>query len=379
MATACATCASRFDSPLDPVSEKPLLPGRDLDCCGRAICSRCLNQNKRYETYCPYCQITTEPSLLPQGLKDPPAYSDDRLPPRRTVLDDEPPAYSEHQPVQPLLEKQNHKVAEDVLHFLTPNDSMSSLSLAYGVPIDALRKTNNVFADHLIQGRKTVLIPGEYYKGGVSLSPQPIESEEEELKKNKIRRWQVACKVAEYDVAQLYLKNAEWDLQAAIDAYRDDEQWEKDHPLEAKQQKKGKGVKMLSRRMLSREEEAEIGEEKEVRKEDQDKINRFSRLHSREKGLEEELKVKQKDKEDLEEISGELELADEDEKVPYKIGDSFFNLPVSEVQELLSAAVERIDGEVSAVEEKLSEYREEMQTLKTALYGRFGKSINLEV
>lgn len=41
-----------------------------------------------------------------------------------------------------------------------------------------------------------------------------------------------------YDVAQLYLKNAEWDLQAAIDAYRDDEQWEKDHPLEAKQQKK---------------------------------------------------------------------------------------------------------------------------------------------
>ncbi|KAF2216554.1 hypothetical protein CERZMDRAFT_109421 [Cercospora zeae-maydis SCOH1-5] len=136
---------------------------------------------------------------------------------------------------------------------------------------------------------------------------------------------------------------------------------------------------MLSRRMLSREEEAEIGEEKEVRKEDQDKINRFSRLHSREKGLEEEIKVKQKDKEDLEEISSELELADEDDKVPYKIGDSFFNLPVSEVQELLSAAVERIDGEVSAVEEKLSEYREEMQTLKTALYGRFGKSINLEV
>ncbi|KAI5367548.1 putative prefoldin beta [Septoria linicola] len=136
---------------------------------------------------------------------------------------------------------------------------------------------------------------------------------------------------------------------------------------------------MLSRRMLSREEEAEIGDEKEVRKEDQDKINRFSRLHSREKGLEEDLKVKQRDKEDLEEISSELELADEDEKVPYKIGDSFFNLPLPEVQELLAAAIERIDGEVSAVEEKLSEYRDEMQTLKTDLYGRFGKSINLEV
>lgn len=200
MVSACATCASRFDSPLDPVSEKPLLPGRDLDCCGRSICVRCLNQNKRYETYCPYCQISTQPSLLPQGLKDPPAYSslDNRLPPSRTTDEDELPAYSEHQAVQAPPEKASHSNdAEDVLHFLTPNDTISSLSLAYGVPISALRKTNNVYADHLIQGRKTILIPGEHYKGGVSLSPQPLESEEEELKKNKLRRWQVACKVAE--------------------------------------------------------------------------------------------------------------------------------------------------------------------------------------
>lgn len=62
----------------------------------------------------------------------------------------------------------------------------------------------------------------------------------------------------------------------------------------------------------------------------------------------------------------------------YRIGDSFFSLPVPEVQELLTASVERIDGEVSAVEEKLGELREEMQELKAALYGRFGKSINLE-
>lgn len=36
-----------------------------------------------------------------------------------------------------------------------------------------------------------------------------------------------------------------------------------------------------------------MGEEKEVRKEDQDRINRFSRLHSREKLVEEDLKTKQ--------------------------------------------------------------------------------------
>lgn len=53
-----------------------------------------------------------------------------------------------------------------------------------------------------------------------------------------------------------------------------------------------------------------------MRREDQEQINRFSRLHGRESTIEEQLKAKQKDKEDLEEVSGELELADEDEKVP---------------------------------------------------------------
>lgn len=200
MADACATCASFFGRASDPASEKALLPGRYPECCGRSICSRCLNQNNRYETYCPYCQITTEPSLLPQGLRDPPAYSslDDRTPPpvQPSPQDDELPAYSESQSNQaPREKKQPH---EDVLHFLKPDDSLHSLSLAYGVPMHALRKANNVFSDHLIQGRKTVIIPGEYYSGGVSVSPQPLESEEEELKKNKTRRWMMACKVAEY-------------------------------------------------------------------------------------------------------------------------------------------------------------------------------------
>ncbi|KAM0690815.1 hypothetical protein Q7P36_009584 [Cladosporium allicinum] len=134
----------------------------------------------------------------------------------------------------------------------------------------------------------------------------------------------------------------------------------------------------VSRRMLSREEEEAMGDEKEVRKEDQDRINRFSRLHSKEKLVEEDLATKQKDKEDLEEISSELELADEDEKVPYKIGDSFYSLPLPDVQERLSASVDKINDEVASLEEKLSELREEMGELKAELYGRFGSGINLE-
>ncbi|KAI9846383.1 MAG: hypothetical protein M1838_001286 [Thelocarpon superellum] len=135
----------------------------------------------------------------------------------------------------------------------------------------------------------------------------------------------------------------------------------------------------MQRRMLTREDEASTGgEEREVRREDQDKINRFSRLHQRELLMEEELKTKRKDREDLDEVSNELELSDEDDLVPYKIGDAYISLPVPEVQGLLGASSERIEHDISALEERLSGIRDEMEQLKIALYARFGRSINLE-
>ncbi|ODM16387.1 hypothetical protein SI65_08387 [Aspergillus cristatus] len=136
---------------------------------------------------------------------------------------------------------------------------------------------------------------------------------------------------------------------------------------------------MMQHRMLSKEDEvAAGGEENEVRREDQEKINRFSRLHQRETVLEALLKGKQKDKEDLEEVTTELELADEDELVPYKIGDTFFQLPLSEAQQLLATSTEDVEGEVTKLEDSLGELREELQELKVALYARFGRGINLE-
>ncbi|KXL45353.1 hypothetical protein M433DRAFT_154520 [Acidomyces richmondensis BFW] len=237
MAYACATCASVYNHLPKVNSEKSVLLGRYLPCCTRSICADCLIRNKRYASYCPYCQITTEPSVLPQGLKDPPAYSsfNGHNPCKVELdngLDEKPPAYAMGEAAQSFHEKkQDEEPALDVLHFVTPNDSMHGLSLAYGVPIDVLRKTNNIFSDHLLQGRQTILIPGEFCKGGVSLSPRPVEGEAEEAMKNKIRRWMMSCKVAEYDVAVFYLKQAEWELEAAINAFHDDEQWEKEHPM----------------------------------------------------------------------------------------------------------------------------------------------------
>lgn len=200
MSEACCTCATLLSSippTYDEKTEKPSQFERRLECCGRAICARCLTDNPRFASYCPFCQISTGPSALPaQGLRDPPTYS----PPDERLVDNELPPYSAHNPLQlgPEKSKSTAEDTPDVLHFVDQNnDSISSLSLRYGVPADALRRTNNLYANHLLAARRTVLIPGEYYKGGVSLSPRPLEGEEEELKKTKLRKFMVACKVVE--------------------------------------------------------------------------------------------------------------------------------------------------------------------------------------
>ncbi|CAN9079118.1 unnamed protein product [Alternaria alternata] len=251
MSEACCTCAALLSSippTYDEKTEKPSQFERRLDCCDRAICARCLTDNPRFQNYCPYCQISTGPSALPtHGLRDPPTYS----PPDEQQAGDELPPYSAHNALQPPLEKTNSDAenAPDVLHFVDQNnDSILSLSLRYGVPADALRRTNNLYADHLLAARRTVLIPGEFYKGGVSLSPRPLEGEEEEIKKTKLRKFMVRCKVAEYDVALLYLEQADYNLEHAITAYKADEEWEKEHSLEAAKKGKAKDTQSSGRR-----------------------------------------------------------------------------------------------------------------------------------
>ncbi len=146
----------------------------------------------------PFCQVSIGPSTLPQGLRDPPAYSSPTSPtPANTVPHDQPPAY-QSLPRQPSSTSiPSHPVTRGVVHFVHPEyDTLPSLSLQYGVPIDALRRSNGLFSDHLLAARRTIVIPAEYYHGS-SLSPSPIEGEVEEERKSKIRRWMVACKEAE--------------------------------------------------------------------------------------------------------------------------------------------------------------------------------------
>lgn len=73
----------------------------------------------------------------------------------------------------------------------------------------------------------------------MSLSPRPVEGEDEERRRSRIRRFMTSSKVADYDVATLYLEQAGYDLAAAVDAYFADEAWEREHPSRGKQPAKG--------------------------------------------------------------------------------------------------------------------------------------------
>lgn len=86
----------------------------------------------------------------------------------------------------------------------------------------------------------------------------------------------------------------------------------------------------------------------------------------------------QKEKEELEEITTELELTDENDLVPYKIGDAFFHVKLEQAQEMIGNSTSSVEKLVEELEGKLEATREEMAHLKVQLYARFGKSINLE-
>ncbi|KAI5788930.1 prefoldin subunit 4 [Peziza echinospora] len=133
----------------------------------------------------------------------------------------------------------------------------------------------------------------------------------------------------------------------------------------------------MNRRMLSRDEENP--DDVEVSRADQDKINRFSTLHQKQGLLRDELEKKLQEKEYLTDVTSELELADEDDLVPYKIGDAFVHIPVTQVQELLETNTKEIEAEVEKIEKRIDGNREEMEQLKVGLYAKFGKAINLEV
>ncbi|KAH9083918.1 Prefoldin subunit 4 [Lactarius deliciosus] len=129
-------------------------------------------------------------------------------------------------------------------------------------------------------------------------------------------------------------------------------------------------------RMLSQEEEADDG--KEVTWEDQQRINTFSKLNTRVRSLAEKMNNLKQEKEAFDDLAMELELADEDQPVLYKVGEAFLHLPHHRAMKRLERDQAQVDEEIAKLTGVVDQCEQDMKALKIELYGRFGSAINLD-
>ncbi|KAI0744135.1 Prefoldin subunit 4 [Daedaleopsis nitida] len=129
-------------------------------------------------------------------------------------------------------------------------------------------------------------------------------------------------------------------------------------------------------RMLSQTDEAD--DDTEVTWEDQQRINSFSKMNTRLRGIEEKIEALKVEKEALDDISMELELADEDQPVQYKIGDAFVHLPHARAIKKIEKDLSSLNDELAKHTSNAEECEKTMKELKVLLYAKFGRAINLD-
>jgi len=115
--------------------------------------------------------------------------------------------------------------------------------------------------------------------------------------------------------------------------------------------------------------------------EDQQKINKFARHNQKMEELRDELKATQNEIQTLMDASNDLEefaLTNEDEKIPFQIGEIFVLETPETAQTLIQQKKEDAEKVVVQIEAKVTAVRAVMTDLKTHLYAKFGDAINLE-
>ncbi|KAJ7680657.1 Prefoldin subunit 4 [Mycena polygramma] len=131
---------------------------------------------------------------------------------------------------------------------------------------------------------------------------------------------------------------------------------------------------MNSLRMLDHDDD----DAPEVTWEDQQRINSFSKLNTRLRNVEEKLQDLKQEKEALDDLATELELADEDDPVLYKVGEAFLHMPLPRALKRLEKDQADVDSQVSSLSTTVQQCEKEMKELKIALYAKFGSAINLD-
>ena len=112
--------------------------------------------------------------------------------------------------------------------------------------------------------------------------------------------------------------------------------------------------------------------------EDQSKINKFAKYNANLEDLKDELQVKKNDLKSLEEACDEIELFDEDDQIPFVVGEVFISHNLPKTQELLVESKEKKVKEIKEIQDRCKEIQDIMGELKAQLYHRFGNNIYLE-
>ncbi|PKI82413.1 hypothetical protein MVES_003608 [Malassezia vespertilionis] len=111
--------------------------------------------------------------------------------------------------------------------------------------------------------------------------------------------------------------------------------------------------------------------------EDQERINKFSRLHAALADVEEEMQVRRTEREELEDLGLEIELLDDD-TVLYRIGEAYIHMAREEATAQMELDTERANADIARLKASVEDCEAQMKELKVALYAKFGSNINLE-
>lgn len=116
--------------------------------------------------------------------------------------------------------------------------------------------------------------------------------------------------------------------------------------------------------------------------EDQQKINKFARQNQKLEDIKDDIKARENEIVTLTDAASDVEelslTMDDDEKVPYLVGEIFVLEAPDVVQTLLEKRKGETQDEVKALEVRATGIKSIMSDLKTHLYAKFGDAINLE-
>ncbi|KAH9944719.1 Prefoldin subunit 4 [Amylocystis lapponica] len=127
-------------------------------------------------------------------------------------------------------------------------------------------------------------------------------------------------------------------------------------------------------RMLPQEDEND--DTAEVTWEDQQRINSFSKLNTRLRNIEEKMQGLKQEKEALDDLSMELELAEDDQPVQGWRGVPAS--PHSRAMKRMERDQAELNNELSTLVTRAEECETSMKELKVTLYAKFGRAINLD-